>query len=79
MRIQAETERIGQERARVDRSLRDLRGRLEVLERTRKDAAQRNQVAQRANLAVTHEYTANLKVKYLMDVTSSHIWYFAVR
>ncbi|XP_034830510.1 coiled-coil domain-containing protein 40 [Maniola hyperantus] len=61
MRIQAETERIDQERARVDRSLRDLRGRLEVLERTRKEAAERNQFAQRANLAVTHEYTANLK------------------
>ncbi|XP_039754155.1 coiled-coil domain-containing protein 40 [Pararge aegeria] len=61
MRIQTETERVGQERARVDRNLRDLRGRLEVLERTRKEASERNQVAQRANLAVTHEYTANLK------------------
>ncbi|XP_052740436.1 coiled-coil domain-containing protein 40 [Bicyclus anynana] len=61
MRIQSESERIEQERTRVDRFMRDLRGRLEVLERTRKEAADRNHVAQRANLAVTHEYTANLK------------------
>ncbi|XP_030024984.1 coiled-coil domain-containing protein 40 isoform X2 [Manduca sexta] len=61
MRIQAECEHVLQERAGVERALRELRGRLEVLERTRKDAAEKNDVAQRSTLAVTHEYTANLK------------------
>nr|CBH09299.1 putative cohesin subunit [Heliconius melpomene] len=61
MRIQAEAERVQSERGKVDRSLRDLRGRLEVLERTRKDAVDKNTSAQKANLAITHEYAANLK------------------
>ncbi|CAH0579188.1 unnamed protein product [Chrysodeixis includens] len=61
MRIQAESESILQERTRVDRSLRTLRGKLEGLERTRKDADERNQVAQRTNMAISHEYSANLK------------------
>ncbi|KPJ02646.1 Coiled-coil domain-containing protein 40 [Papilio xuthus] len=61
MRIQAECERIAGERAAVERSLRMLRGRLEVAERTRKDATERNEDAQRAHAALTHEYTANLK------------------
>lgn len=62
MRYQAHCENIAQERQKVERSLRDLRGRLEVLERSRKEANERNQGAQRANLAITHEYSANLKV-----------------
>ncbi|CAK1595867.1 unnamed protein product [Parnassius mnemosyne] len=61
MRIQAECERIAQERTNVDRSLRSLRGRLEVIQRTRKDAVERNAGAQRTNAAITHEYTASLK------------------
>ncbi|XP_075973256.1 lethal (2) 41Ab [Anticarsia gemmatalis] len=61
MRIQAECENVVQERGRVDRSLRELRGRLEVLERTRKDTLERNEMALRANVATSHEYTANLK------------------
>lgn len=64
MRIQAESERVQSECAKVDRSLRDLRGRLEVLERTRKEAVDRNTNAQKANLAITHEYAANLKVRF---------------
>lgn len=64
MRIQADAENIERERARVDRTLRDLQGKLEVLERNRKDATERNQNAQRTNQAVTFEYTANLKVIY---------------
>uniref|UniRef100_A0A2A4JTB2 Coiled-coil domain-containing protein 39 n=1 Tax=Heliothis virescens TaxID=7102 RepID=A0A2A4JTB2_HELVI len=61
MRIQAESEAVALERSRVERSLRTLRGRLQVLEHTRKDATERNQGAQRANLAISHEYAANLK------------------
>ncbi|KAL0892816.1 hypothetical protein ABMA27_014509 [Loxostege sticticalis] len=61
MRIQAECENVLTERGRVERCLRSLRGRLEVLERTRKDAAERNVSAQRATQAITHEYVANLK------------------
>ncbi|XP_050346448.1 coiled-coil domain-containing protein 40 [Nymphalis io] len=61
MRIQAESERVLSERGRVERTLRDLRGQLEVLERTRKDAADRNNIAQKTNLAITHEYAASLK------------------
>ncbi|XP_026490802.2 coiled-coil domain-containing protein 40 [Vanessa tameamea] len=61
MRIQAESDRVLSERGRVERTLRDLRGRLEVLERTRKDAADRNNIAQKTNLAITHEYAASLK------------------
>ncbi|XP_046960067.1 coiled-coil domain-containing protein 40 [Vanessa cardui] len=61
MRIQAESDRVLSERGRVERTLRDLRGRLEVLERTRKDAADRNNMAQKTNLAITHEYAASLK------------------
>lgn len=63
MRIQAESESVLQERKRVDRSLRMLRGKLEVLERTRKDADERNQVAHRTNAAMSHEYSASLKVQ----------------
>lgn len=63
MRIQAESESVLQERKRVDRSLRMLRGKLEVLERTRKDADERNQVAHRTNVVMSHEYAASLKVK----------------
>ena len=62
MRIQAEAERVQSERGKVDRGLRDLRGRLEVLERTRKEAVDKNANAQKANIAITHEYAANLKV-----------------
>ncbi|CAB3253752.1 unnamed protein product [Arctia plantaginis] len=58
---QAECETVLMERARVERSLRELRGRLEVLERTRRDAFERNENAQKTNLAMTHEYAANLK------------------
>ncbi|RVE48084.1 hypothetical protein evm_007271 [Chilo suppressalis] len=61
MRIQTECENVLMERNRVERSLRSLRGRLEVLERTRKDAVERNQTAQKATQAITHEYVANLK------------------
>ncbi|XP_038212034.1 coiled-coil domain-containing protein 40 [Zerene cesonia] len=61
MRIQAECERVDGERARVERTLRELRGRLEVLERTRKDSTERNQYAHKTNVAITHEYAANLK------------------
>ncbi|KAH9640112.1 hypothetical protein HF086_016043 [Spodoptera exigua] len=61
MRIQAESETVLADRNRVERSLRSLRGRLEVLERTRKDATERNQHAQRSNLAISHEYAASLK------------------
>ncbi|XP_049869370.1 coiled-coil domain-containing protein 40-like [Pectinophora gossypiella] len=61
MHIQANLETVHQERIKVDRQLRDLRGQLEVLERTRKEANERNQCTQRVNLALTHEYTANLK------------------
>lgn len=63
MRIQAEAESIASEKGRVDRSLRDLQGRLELLERTRKDATERNQNCLRVTQSVTHEYTANLKVR----------------
>lgn len=62
MRIEAEGERVLLEQARTERNLRELRGRLELLERTRKEATEKNQSAQRANLAITHEYSANLKV-----------------
>ncbi|XP_045525962.1 coiled-coil domain-containing protein 40 isoform X2 [Pieris brassicae] len=61
MRIQAECLHVDEEKARVERSLRELRGRLELLERTRKDSTERNQNAIKANVAVTHEYVANLK------------------
>ncbi|XP_052759423.1 myosin-3 [Galleria mellonella] len=61
MRIQAECENVLQERGRVERSLRTLRGQLEVLERARKDAGDRNRGAQRGNQAITLEYAANLK------------------
>ncbi|XP_026725208.1 coiled-coil domain-containing protein 40 [Trichoplusia ni] len=61
MRIQAESESVLQERKRVDRSLRMLRGKLEVLERTRKDADERNQIAHRTNAVMSHEYSASLK------------------
>ncbi|XP_037872586.1 CAP-Gly domain-containing linker protein 1 [Bombyx mori] len=61
MRIQAERDTVQQERGKVERSLRELRGRLEVLERTRKEANERNDTAQKSNLSVTHEYSANLK------------------
>ncbi|XP_053607595.1 coiled-coil domain-containing protein 40 [Plodia interpunctella] len=61
MRIQVDCDNVAQEQVRVERVLRDLRGQLEVLQRTRKDAAERNVNAQRANVAITHEYTANLK------------------
>ncbi|XP_035433308.2 coiled-coil domain-containing protein 40 [Spodoptera frugiperda] len=61
MRIQAESDTVMADRNRVERSLRTLRGRLEVLERTRKDATERNENAQRSNLAISHEYAANLK------------------
>lgn len=63
MRIQAECESVLRDKTNVDRSLRQLRGRLEVLERTRKDAIERNETAQRFNLTVTQEYAANLKVR----------------
>lgn len=63
MRIQAESDTVMADRNRVERSLRTLRGRLEVLERTRKDATERNENAQRSNLAISHEYAANLKVR----------------
>jgi hypothetical protein len=62
MRIQAGCEHVAQERARVERSLRELRGRLEVLERARKFAADRNDSAHRAMQALTHQYLAGLKV-----------------
>ncbi|CAG9584554.1 unnamed protein product [Danaus chrysippus] len=61
MRIEAEGERVLLEQAKTERNLRELRGRLELLERTRKEATEKNQSAQRANLAITHEYSANLK------------------
>ncbi|CAK1547011.1 unnamed protein product [Leptosia nina] len=61
MRIQAECGHVDEERAKVERSLRELRGRLEVLERTRKDSTERNQNALKTNNAITHEYAANLK------------------
>ncbi|CAG9786322.1 unnamed protein product [Diatraea saccharalis] len=61
MRIQTECENVLMERNRVERSLRTLRGRLEVLERTRKDALERNETAQKSTQAITHEYVANLK------------------
>ncbi|KAJ0177053.1 hypothetical protein K1T71_007062 [Dendrolimus kikuchii] len=61
MRIQVECENVSLERAHVDRNLRELRGRLEVLQRTRKDSMEKNDSAQRCNLAITHEYAANLK------------------
>ncbi|CAH1645684.1 unnamed protein product [Spodoptera littoralis] len=61
MRIQAESDTVVADRNRVERSLRTLRGRLEVLERTRKDATERNEHAQRSNVAISHEYAANLK------------------
>ncbi|XP_045497397.1 coiled-coil domain-containing protein 40 [Colias croceus] len=61
MRIQAECERVDEEKSRVERTLRELRGRLEVLERTRKDSTERNECAHKTNLAITHEYAASLK------------------
>ncbi|XP_050670770.1 girdin isoform X2 [Leptidea sinapis] len=61
LRVQAECEHVDEERASVDRSLRELRGRLEVLERTRKESNERNDHLQKANLAISHEYAANLK------------------
>ncbi|GBP75197.1 Coiled-coil domain-containing protein 40 [Eumeta japonica] len=61
MQVTAECEAVANERAAVDRSLRDLRGRLEVLARNRKEVADRNQQAEKSNMAVTHEYVANLK------------------
>ncbi|XP_063897908.1 coiled-coil domain-containing protein 40-like [Helicoverpa armigera] len=61
MRIQADSEAVALERSHVERSLRTLRGRLQVLEHTRKDATERNQGAQRTNLSISHEYAANLK------------------
>lgn len=62
MRIQAECENIENEKTKVNRSLRDLRGRLEVLQRTRKDTTERNDSSERENTSVTFEYSANLKV-----------------
>lgn len=62
MGTNAQLDNIKQERITVDRTLRDLRSRLQVLERNRKEANDRNQNAHRYNLAITHEYTANLKV-----------------
>ncbi|XP_072932201.1 coiled-coil domain-containing protein 40 [Epargyreus clarus] len=61
MRIEAECEHVSQEQGRVERSLRALRGRLELLQRSRKDATERNESSQRMNNAMTHEYAANLK------------------
>ncbi|XP_059059138.1 GRIP and coiled-coil domain-containing protein 2 [Achroia grisella] len=61
MRIQAECDKVVQERGWVERSLRELRGRLEVVERARKNAGDRNRGAQRGNQALTLEYAANLK------------------
>ncbi|KAM3964343.1 LOW QUALITY PROTEIN: lethal (2) 41Ab [Aphomia sociella] len=61
MRIQAECESLSAERGAVERSLRGLRGRLQLLQRGRTDAGERNSDAQRCNQALTHEYNANLK------------------
>ncbi|KAJ8727957.1 hypothetical protein PYW08_016342 [Mythimna loreyi] len=61
MRIQAELEAVETDKNRVDRSLRTLSGRLQVLERTRKEALDRNHDTEKSNLATTHEYSANLK------------------
>lgn len=52
----------------MDRSLRELRGRLEVLERTRREAFERNENAQKTNVAMTHEYAANLKVSIIFEM-----------
>lgn len=65
MRIQTESEAVESDKNRVDRSLRSLSGRLQVLENTRKDAMDRNRDSQKTNLAVTHEYSANLKVRMI--------------
>ncbi|XP_041978695.1 myosin-16-like [Aricia agestis] len=61
MRTQAEKEHIIEEKQRVDRTLRSLRGRLEVLERERKSAAESHQSAQLDQQAVAYNYSANLK------------------
>lgn len=62
MGTNAQLEGIRQERTKVERALRDLRARLQLLEKNRKEANDRNLNAHRYNLAITHEYTANLKV-----------------
>ncbi|KOB65648.1 putative cohesin subunit [Operophtera brumata] len=51
----------GHVRSRVERTLRELAGKLEVLERTKKDSLERNDNAQRTNIATTYGYSANLK------------------
>lgn len=63
MRIQADCDAVNADKARVDRALRDLRGQLELLQRTRKDASDRNQSQNHATVALTQEYSANLKVR----------------
>lgn len=65
MRIQADCEAVNADKARVERSLRELRGQLELLQRTRKDATDRNQSQHHATAALTQEYSANLKVSHL--------------
>ncbi|XP_073944706.1 coiled-coil domain-containing protein 40-like [Choristoneura fumiferana] len=61
MRIQADIESVTAERAGVERVLRELRGRLEVMERARRDAGERGEALRRDHQALTHDYAAKLK------------------
>lgn len=68
MGTNGQLEGIRQERTKVERALRDLRARLQLLEKNRKEANDRNMNAHRYNLAITHEYTANLKVRIFQRI-----------
>ncbi|KAJ2946106.1 hypothetical protein O0L34_g5028 [Tuta absoluta] len=57
----ANIEKVTQERIKVDRLLRDLRGRLTVLERARKETKDITTSTQKANQALSLEYSSNLK------------------
>ncbi|XP_063618256.1 coiled-coil domain-containing protein 40 [Cydia splendana] len=61
MRIQANVESVAAERASVDRSLRELRGRLVVLERERKEAGERGEALKLEHDSLAIEYKAKLK------------------
>lgn len=78
MGTNAQLEGIRQERAQVERTLRDLRARLQLLEKNRKEANERNLNAHRYNLAITHEYTANLKVKICQRILCFKIFPFSI-
>ncbi|XP_063380466.1 coiled-coil domain-containing protein 40 [Cydia fagiglandana] len=61
MRIQADIESVAAERASVDRSLRELRGRLGVLERERKEAGERGEALKMEYDSLAIAYKAKLK------------------